>query len=268
MAGLFGGFFNYDKEGPGVEKNAPKKNGFIVFFEIYFKNFWKLTISSVWFLLLSAPVVTMGLAAAGFTNVVRNMALDRHSFGTSDFFSTIKKNWKQALPAGIINAVIFFILIGDILFFYNATQGVGMLLGIAVVITVLLLFIMMQFYMWTILITFKLNLKQIYINSFKFALIGLKRNFLVILLSLLVYAAIFVLFLVGKNIIALVATLIVVFALPGFQFLLIQFNIFENIKKYMIIPYYNDHPDEDIDLRRSLGIYEEENEAEIIEDLM
>ena len=36
----------------------------------------------------------------------------------------------------------------------------------------------------------------------------------------------------------------------------------------MIIPYYNDHPDEDIDLRRSMGIYEEENEAEIIEDLM
>ena len=37
MAGLFGGLFNYDKEGPGVDKNAPKKKGFIVFFEIYFK---------------------------------------------------------------------------------------------------------------------------------------------------------------------------------------------------------------------------------------
>ena len=25
MAGIFGGLFNYDKEGPGISKNAPKK---------------------------------------------------------------------------------------------------------------------------------------------------------------------------------------------------------------------------------------------------
>ncbi len=257
MAGLFGGFFNYDKEGPGVEKDAPAKKGFIVFFELYFKNFWKLTISSVWFLILSIPIVTSGLAAAGFTNVTRNIALDRHSFGTSDFFDTVKKNWKQALPAGIINIIILLILVGDLFFFYNATSGAMMLFGLAVVVTVLLLFVMMQFYMWTIMITFKLKLKQIYVNSFKFALIGLKRNFLVILLLAVLYAAIVGLFLINVNIIALVATLIAVFALPGFQFLLIQFNIFENIKKYMIIPYYTEHPDEDIELRRSMGILED-----------
>lgn len=268
MAGLFGSFFNYDKEGPGVEKNAPKKKSFIVFFEIYFKNFWKLAVSTIWFLLLSVLVIPSGLAAAGFTNVVRNIALDRHSFGSSDFFSTIQKNWKQALPAGIINVIIFLVLVGDLVFFYNATQGVGMLLGIAVVVTVLLLFIMMQFYMWTILITFKLKLKQIYINSFKFALIGLKRNVLVILLSVLFYAAIFALFFINKNIISLFAFLVLVFAAPGFQFLLIQFGVFENIKKYMIIPYYNEHPEEDIDLRRSMGIYEEEAPQDQIEDLM
>ena len=40
MAGLFG-LFNYEKEGPGIDKNAPKKHGFIVFFETFFRNFWK-----------------------------------------------------------------------------------------------------------------------------------------------------------------------------------------------------------------------------------
>lgn len=260
MAGLFGGMFNYDKEGPGVEKDAPRKKGFIVFFELYFKNFWKLAISSAWYLLLTIPIVTSGLAAAGFTNVARNMALDRHSFGTSDFFETIKKNWKQALPAGIINIVILLILIGDLFFFYNSTSGALMLIGLAVVVTVLLLFIMMQFYMWTIMITFKLKLKQIYVNSFKFALIGLKRNVLVIILLALLYAAIVGLFLINVNIVALLATLIAIFAVPGFQFLLIQFNTFENVKKYMIIPYYIEHPDEDIELRRSMGIYEDSAE--------
>ncbi len=258
MAGLFGGFFNYDKEGPGVEKDAPKKKGFIVFFEIFFKNFWKLAVCSVWFLALCLLVVTNGLAFAGFTNVARNMALDRHSFGTSDFFDTIKKNWKQALPAGIINIIILLILVGDIFFFWNSTEGALMLIGLAVVVTVLLLFIMMQFYMWTIMITFKLKLKQIYINSFKFALIGLKRNVLIMLIMLLAIAAIFGLIVININIITLVASLLIMFVLPGFHFLLVQFNTFEKIKKFMIIPYYKDHPDEDLELRRSMGILEEE----------
>ncbi len=257
MAGLFGGLFNYDKEGPGIEKDAPQKKGFIVFFEIFFKNFWKLAVCSVWFIALCIPVVTSGLAFAGFTNVARNMVLDRHSFGTSDFFDTIKKNWKQALPAGIINIIIFLVLLGDILFFYNSTEGALMLVGIAVVITVLILFIMMQFYLWTIMITFKLKLKQIYINSFKFALIGLKRNLLIILLTILCLAAVFGLLIININIFTLVATLLVVFAIPGFVFLIVEFNTFENIKKYMIIPYYNEHPDEDLELRRSMGILEE-----------
>ena len=28
------GFFNYDKEGPGIDKNAPKKKGIFLFFEL------------------------------------------------------------------------------------------------------------------------------------------------------------------------------------------------------------------------------------------
>lgn len=260
MSGLFGGFFNYDKEGPGVEKDAPKKRKFIVFFEIYFKNFWKLAVSSLWYLVLTIPIITSGFAAAGFTNVARNISLDKHSFGTSDFFETVKKNWRQALPAGIINVLILFLLIGDILFFINSVTGVMSVIGLSVVITVSVLFLMMQFYMWTIMITFKLKLKQIYINSFKFTLIGLKKNIFIIFIMLVIFAVLFGIYLINVNLLALVATLIGLFAVPGFIFLLIQFNTFDNIKKYMIIPYYNEHPDEDIELRRSMGIYGEEIE--------
>ena len=110
MAGFFG-LFNYEKEGPGVEKNAPKKKRFIEFFEIYFKNFWKLCINSIWYWLLTILGITSGFAAAGMTNLTRNMAVDTHSFGTSDFFSTIKKNWKQSLAAGIINTLILAFLV-------------------------------------------------------------------------------------------------------------------------------------------------------------
>lgn len=38
--GIFGG--NYMKEGPGVDKNAPKKKGFFLFWDIVFRKFTKL----------------------------------------------------------------------------------------------------------------------------------------------------------------------------------------------------------------------------------
>lgn len=38
--GLFGG--NYSKPGPGVYKNAPEKKGLNLFYEIFFRKFWKL----------------------------------------------------------------------------------------------------------------------------------------------------------------------------------------------------------------------------------
>ena len=38
--GLFGG--NYMKEGPGVDKNAPKKKGFFLFWDIIIRKFTKM----------------------------------------------------------------------------------------------------------------------------------------------------------------------------------------------------------------------------------
>ena len=105
MAGLFG-LFNYEKEGPGIAKDAPKKRGFIVFYEFFFRNFWKFITINLVYGLICAPVITNGLANVGITNVARNIARDKHSFGLSDFFDTLKKNWKQGLIAGIINTII------------------------------------------------------------------------------------------------------------------------------------------------------------------
>ena len=113
------GFFNYNKEGPGVFKDAPKKRTFVVFFETYFRNFWKFLPISIIYSIIVLPQVTMGLANAGITNVARNTARDKHSFGLSDFFETIKKNWKQSLAAGIINTIVYAVLFFDFYFLFK-----------------------------------------------------------------------------------------------------------------------------------------------------
>lgn len=256
MAGFFG-LFNYEKEGPGISKNAPKKKTFIVFFETFFRNFWKFIVINIVYGLVSIPVLTNGLSSAGLTNVTRNIARDKHSFGTSDFFETIKKNWKQALPAGIIKVLVYLILGFDLYFFYTGGEGIMTTIGLGISLCMLFIFTVMDYYVWTLIITFKFKLKQIYKNSFKFVFINMKMNLLCFFSILLVYAVnIGLIFLLASYwIIVLTFELLLYFLLfPAFRYLLVQFCTFPSIKKYIIDPYYAEHPDEDIDKRQNLGI--------------
>lgn len=262
MAGFFG-LFNYEKAGPGISKNAPKKKTFLIFFETFFRNFWKFITINLVYSLISIPVITNGFAAAGLTNVTRNIARDKHSFGLSDFFETIKKNWKQALIAGIVNTLVYIILIFDLIFFYtNQNNGIIYTIGLGISLSILMIFLMMNFYIWTLMITFKFSIKQIYKNSFKFVIINFKNNLLCglsILLSLALYVIIPILFFDYFIIILSFEILIFSFTFPAYQYLMTQYYVFPSIKKYIIDPYYEAHPDEDIQKRQDLGI-------EVIED--
>lgn len=263
MAGFFG-LFNYEKEGPGISKNAPKKKTFVVFFETFFRNFWKFITINLFYCLISLPVLTNGLAGAGLTNVTRNIARDKHSFGISDFIDTIKKNWRQALPAGIINTLVYIILCFDLYFFFFSSSGIMASVGLGICLCILFIFTVMNYYIWTLMITFKFSLKQIYKNSFKFVFINMKMNLLCFLIITLVYAVNIALiyFLFPYLFIVLTIELLLYMLLfPSFRFLLVQFCTFPAIKKYIIDPYYLEHPDDDIDKRHDLGI-EVEKEPE------
>lgn len=254
MAGFFG-LFNYEKEGPGISKNAPKKKTFIVFFETFFRNFWKFITINLVFTVMNSLLVTDGLASAGITNVTRNIARDKHSFGLSDYFETIKKNWKQALPAGLINLVVMAILILDYWTFAH-TEGWFGTIGMGISLCITFIFLIMNFYTWTLMITFKFTLKQIYRNSFKFVFINLKMNLLCGVILVLIYALTVVLAYFGLQYPIILVLLLIIGSccFPAFRFLLIQFCTFPAIKKYIIDPYYAEHPDDDIEQRKNLGL--------------
>lgn len=267
MAGFFG-FFDYSKEGPGVPKDGPKKKTFVVFFETFFRNFWKFITINFVYSLLSVPLVTNGLANVGLTHVVRNTARDKHSFGLSDFFDTIKKNLKQSLIAGIINVFAFGILIFDVYFFHNVEGTMG-IVGTGIALALLLTFIMMNFYLWTLIITFSYTLKQAYTISFKLAFANFKYTFLIIFVNILLIAAsVGLLFITGKAwaYVLLVEILLLITVYPAFNGLLIQFCTFPCIKKFIIDPYYKQHPNEDIEKRQSLGLEIEEQKPIVSEN--
>jgi len=53
--GLFGG--GYEKPGPGVDKNAPKKKGIFLYFEILTRKIWKLIQTNALYFAVSIPMI-------------------------------------------------------------------------------------------------------------------------------------------------------------------------------------------------------------------
>lgn len=265
MAGMFG-LFDYTKEGPGVAKEQKKKKGFFVFFELYFRNFWLLLKLSAVSACLSIPLVTGGLANCGMTHVVRSMAREKHSFGFSDYFETVKKNLKQALGLGVLNVLVTAILGFDLYFFYMnvlhtqepifAIFGLGVSLFFAVCIT------FMKYYLWTMVITFSLSVKDMLKNCFRCVFLNIWRNILIAVVLGIFYAVMIIVPVLGNFQVwsMLISLILAVFIFPGFKAYLVQANTFSTIKKYMIDPYYAAHKGEDIEKRLSLGLEIPEDE--------
>ena len=254
MAGLFG-LFNYEKEGPGIYKDGPKKHAFIVFFETFFRNFWKFIPINLVYCLFCLPVFTNGLANTGITNVTRNTARDKHSFGLPDFFETIKKNAKQAVIVGIINTFVYLLAILNAWFYFTSTKEIMQIIGLGFSFAVLFVFTIMQYYIWTLMITFNYTIKQIYSNSFKFVFVNLWKNLIVFFTNVLLLAiSVALVFIFNNFIVLFIEILLLVGVYPCFNALLVQFCTFPAIKKFIIDPYYEEHPDADLDKRRDLGL--------------
>lgn len=248
-------FYRYDKEGPGVRKDAPKKKTFFAFFETFFRYAWKLMATNFVYWVLA--IIPCGFSAVGMTYVTRSISREKHSFGLSDFFSAIKKNMKQAVIIGIINNVMLFFLLTAIRFYYYMAME-GELIGLitlGVSLFILIYFSAMKFYIWFMVITFDFKVGQIYKNAFRFVIINLKNNFFMLLSIAAFWAAIIGVFLLAPT--ALVVAIICCFLLffyPTFYYLIISYGVFDSIKKCIIDPYYEENPDADKSLRRSLGL--------------
>ena len=255
------GFGNYNKPGPGISKDEPQKKGFFLFFELYFRKFWKLmeanmlfVVSCIPFLIPTALVVAIlpgnviaayvsmlfyiGIAPmlAGYTYILRNFARQEHAFLWMDFKDTVKNNWKQSLIIGLIDLIVYFVGIVSVTFYFNnMSKNSFFIIPFVLVIFFMVLFTFMQYYIFVMLITFDLTIKQILKNAAIFSVAGLGRNVLItILLALLVLF----------NYIWFPPSLILILtmglSLAGF---IINFNAWPVINKYMIPD--DVQPDED-----------------------
>ena len=226
----FFGLFNYSKPGPGVDKNGPKKKRFFLFFELYFRKFWKMIQLNLLFLVCCIPIVTIGPAIAGMTYVLRNFATEKPTFLVSDFFDAFKSNWKQGFGLSVIFAAISAIAgVSFFWYFANSARSWLMLIPLGLCILFCLVLLFMQFYVYLMAVTVELKLKYIIKNSFIFAFLGAKTNLITAFFVLLIAVPCALFFPITIPVIVLLA-----FSTIGF---IAVFNSYPYIIKYIVEPH-------------------------------
>lgn len=252
---LFG--VNYNRPGPGIEKDAPKQKAVPRFFSILQRKFFDLCKLN---LLFCVPVLAAGFLVyllnrvtafipidllpmillfpfiGGLTYVTRNYAREEHAFIYSDFMDAVKSNWKPLLLDGILCYIVTGILSVSIPYYWtHASQSFFNIAASGICSLVALLFLFSQYYVPVMIVTFDLKLKQILKNSLIFAILGVGRNLLITgLLGVLVYLM-FLSFTMPLTI--MIAALFCIFLAFAYSSFLINFAVYPLIDKAMIQPY-------------------------------
>lgn len=94
-------FHSYLKEGPGVEKNAPKKHGVALYAEVFLREAWALLGLNLLFVLACVPIVTIGPALGAMTTVLMKMVRDQNIYLWRDFWTAFRQQWKRSALAGL-----------------------------------------------------------------------------------------------------------------------------------------------------------------------
>ena len=188
-------------------------------------------------------LLTFGCVNVGCAYILRNMAKGEPIFIWADFWYAIKRNWRQALPFGVIDGLINALLAFNI---YTTVMTTGdfitsMMFWANVVLTVLYFF--MRCYIYVQMVTFKLSVFKILKNSLIFALLGLKRNILALLGNVLcIVLEVMFFFSAGGVLVPLgvAAPLAILFSAMAYMKV---YAAYFKIKTVMIDPYLEEHPE-------------------------
>ena len=185
---------------------------------------------------LFASLWGMGPATAGATVVWRNFSREEHAWLWSDFKDTLKNNIKQATAVFLIDVILFVVFCFAINVYASAPGMIGALQYIIWIIAII--YTMMHFYLYPMMITFDLSLKDLYRNALIFAIGKLPSNIFVLVCILAVHLipAYFLAVLAGDYFILFLAGMVLLesVVLLSFSGFLVNFNASYKMEKYMI----------------------------------
>ncbi len=188
-------------------------------------------------------ILTLGLATIGAVYVSRSMVRLEPISVWSEFFSSIRRNFKQGLPIAILDALVIFFLCYDLMAYYTNAAMTGNMMTLMMFYVVLFfscIYYVMRFHIYLILVTFDLKFTKLLKNALYLVFLGWKRSIVcaassaaVLFVSLYLYR------------IMPYFGLLLPFALTfGLLHFIGVYCTYPIIDRYMIEPYYRDHPEE------------------------
>jgi len=231
FGGFFNRMFYGNPNKPDLKKEDIEEGRFKLFFVVLQVRFWKLiqlnllysifwipaffvvyinliaiaqtpeiiqsvgNIQSMGFVMLLILIPCMliaGPATAGATYIIRNWARDEHAWVWSDFKDAWKQNWKESLLIMLINGLALLIFYVNNIFY--AIEGYRNLLFALLRYLVLIfgiIYAMMNMFIFPMLVTYKLKVRQIFKNALIFTMAELPRAFVIFVLSFLLFGVAF-----------------------------------------------------------------------------
>lgn len=196
------------------------------------------TVTYVLYALGALLLLTFGPVNAGTTHLLRSMVREEGMFIMSDFWQTIKRNLKQSLIFGVLDILIMVILGYDLLYFYlNLASGETMIyIFFFLTFAMCIVYAFMRMYIYLMMITFDLSIMKLLKNALFFAILGIKRNIMALLAVIVVVAFWYVLRMVFFPV-AVILPFILMFSVCG---LASAYAAYPKIKEIMIDPYYSE----------------------------
>lgn len=143
-------------------------------------------------ILLVPCLIIAGPATAGTTYVIRNWARDEHAWVWSDFKDAWKQNWKESLLVMLINGLALIIFYVNIIFYTVQAHRSPLFLVLRYFILIIgIIYAMMNMFIFPMLVTYKLKIREIYKNALIFTMAELPRAFVIFLLAFLLFGVVF-----------------------------------------------------------------------------
>ena len=202
------------------------------------------TLTYVFYGIGALTLLTFGIVNVGCAYILRNLAMGDPVFVFADFGYAVRRNWKQALPFGIVDGLINAILIFNLYTTMTSTSDfiVSMMFWSNVLLFVLYFF--MRGYIYVQMVSFDMKVFKILKNSLIFSLIGLKRNVMALLgCVVLVFLELCFLFTPGGILLPLAVAMPLIMMFSGAEYMKVFASYFK-IKEIMIDPYLAAHPEE------------------------
>lgn len=279
-------FYNYQSAGAGISKNAPKKKPFFAFMDIFLGKFWKLIELNLINTLFSIPVILavlcflmmentnlsfplciillimqalfIGPMTAATVRILRNFTIGKPTFLWTEYIERFKKNFKGGVVLGLIDLLLFTGVAAGVYVYPNLIENSGndlLYVPFILMFSVAIVVVLMNFYAFLMLTSTNVGLKGVIKNSLALAFLAIKKNIITFLIGFLIIGVFA--FLVYLNPYTL-------FALPFLPFsqiwLVICFNSYPVVQKYVINPYYEQRGE------RNPELGEEESEDTVFED--